>query len=111
MAEHYHSDQLVNPFTILRKTPSADGAGGYTEVEAQVGGTHLAGMRPLRGSEVSLNDGLSAVVGMLFWTWAAIEVRSTDVLLHNGIRYNVRAVKPPGLSRFQEIEAESGVVS
>lgn len=111
MKEHYSAGQLQNPFTVLRKTPVADGAGGYTDSEAQVGGTHFAFLRPLRGDERTLNDGLAATVEMMFVTWAAIDIRSTDTLLHNGIRYNVTSILPPGLSRFQEVTAVSGVVT
>lgn len=111
MAEHYQAGQLQNPFTILRKTPSADGAGGFTDVEAQVGPAHFAAIRPLRGSERVLNDGLAASVEMMFVTWAAIDIRSTDVLLYAGLRYNVRTLNPPGLSKFREVLTESGVVS
>lgn len=109
--EHYRPDQFQQPFTILRRTPVADGAGGFAVTEAQVGPTHFALVRPLRGDEVALNAGLAAVVGIRLVTWAAIGILSTDVLLCNGIRYNVRALLPPGLSKYQELDAESGVVS
>lgn len=111
MGEHYQAGQLQNPFTVLRKTSTADGAGGFTVAEAQVGGTHWAHLRPLRGDERALNDGLAASMEMMFVTWAAVDIRSSDVLLHNGVRYNVRSLLPPGLSKFQEVTAESGVVS
>lgn len=89
----------------------ADGAGGFTDTEAQVGGTHFAFLRPLRGDERTLNDGLAATVEVLFVTWAAIDIRSSDTLVHNSIRYNVTSLLPAGLSRFQEISAVSGVVT
>lgn len=111
MAEHYQAGQLQNPFTILRKVSTADGAGGFTDVEAQVGSAHLAFIRAVRGSERVLNDGLAAVGEVLFVMWAAIDVRTTDVLLYNGLRYNVRSLPPAGLSKFREVLTESGAVS
>jgi head-tail adaptor len=111
MAEHYNAGQLQHPFTILRKTQVADGAGGFTESEAQVGSTHFAHIRPLRGDERTQNAGLATFQEMLFVTHSAIEVRVTDVLLYNGVRYAVTSIAPPGLSTFQEISTEAGVVS
>lgn len=111
MEDRYKAADLQNPFTVLRSTPTADGAGGSTQVEAQVGSTHFAKLITVRGDERTLNDGLAATVEVVFVTWAAIDIRSTDVLLHNGIRYNVRSIAPPGTSRFQKVTAESGVVS
>lgn len=111
MGEHYQAGQLQNPFTVLRKTQAADGRGGFTDTEAQVGATHFAFVRALRGAEKQLNDGVSSSTEVMFVTWAAVDIRSTDVLLYNGGRYNVRYINPPALSKFQEIVAELGVVN
>lgn len=109
MAEHYTADQLREPVEVLRPVLSADGSGGSTSTESSQG-THLAFVRPLRGGERKQNDGQAAIVEVLFVMYAAVGVLPTDVLLYNGARYNVRSALPPGLSLFQEIEAESGVV-
>lgn len=108
--EHYTSDQLQEPVEVLRPTLSADGSGGNSSSEVSQG-THLAFVRALRGAERALNAGEAGVVEVLFVMYAAVGVQRTDVLVYNGTRYNPRAILPSGLSRFQEIEAESGVVS
>lgn len=107
--EHYKAEQLQEPVEVFRPTLSADGSGGSATSEVSQG-THLAFVRPLRGSERLLNAGEAGVVEVLFVLYAAVGVQRTDVLVYNGSRYNIRAVLPPGLSKFQEIEAESGVV-
>jgi hypothetical protein len=56
-----------------------------------------------------VNGGLSSTVEVMFVMYVDVGVRATDVLVHDGQRYNVRALLPRGLSVFQEIEAESGV--
>lgn len=109
MAEHYSADQLQEPVEVLRPTLTPDGSGGNTASEVSQG-THLAKVRPLRGNERLLNGGQSGVVELQFVMFAAVGVQHKDVLVYNGARYNVRAALPAGLSRFQEIEAESGVV-
>lgn len=111
MAEHYQAGQLQNPFTVLRTTESADGQGGFNKSEAQVGATHLAFIRPLRGDERLVSDGLASINEVLFVCWAAVDVRADDVILYNGGRYNVRSIAPPALSKFQEVTAELGVVN
>jgi hypothetical protein len=111
MTEHYSSDMFKVPFTVLRKTNAADGKGGFTVTEAQVGSTHFAHLRALRGNERTVAEGMSSVTEAMFVTWAAVDIRADDVLLYNGGRYNVRYINPPGLSQFQEIVAELGVVN
>lgn len=112
--EHYNSDQLKEPFQIIRKARVADGAGGFTETEVTLPSPttyHLAHMRPLRGQERQVNEGIEASVAMLFVVWAALDIQVTDVLLQNGIRYNVSSLLPSVRSRFREIEATSGGVT
>lgn len=109
--EHYRPEQLVNPFTLLRPATAADGAGGFDVTESQVGGVHFAMVRAIRGGEAPLNSGLSNTGLVLFVVYAALGIQATDVLLYNGVRYNVRFLPPAGLSKFQEVQAESGVVS
>lgn len=111
MAEHYRAGQLVNPFTVLRTTQTADGAGGYNKSEAQVGNAHLAMVRPLRGNERLVSDGLASIDEVLFVMWAQVDIRADDVLLYAGGRYNVRSIAPYGLSQFKEVTAELGVVN
>lgn len=114
MPEHYSAHQLQHPVQLIRKTRVADGAGGFTETEAVLPSPstyHMAFMRPLRGSEQFANDGINATADVLFVLHAAIDVRSTDVILYNAVRYNVGSLLPAGLSRFQEVQATSGGVT
>lgn len=114
MAEHYDAAQLTEPFQIIRKTRVADGAGGFTETEATLPGPtsyHFAGLRPLRGQERLVNEGIAAMQDILLWTWADLDIRATDVLLYKGVRYNVSSLQPPGLSVFREVECTSGGVT
>jgi hypothetical protein len=107
--EHYQADQLREPFTLVRITQVSDSQGGYTDSEATTG-PHFAYVRPLRGAERQVNDQLSGIVEALFVVYAGVGVKFRDVLVYNGVRYNVRSVKPAGMSNFQEVEAESGVI-
>jgi len=112
--EHYKAHQLQHPFQIIRKTSVADGAGGFTETEQTLPSPstyHHAFIRPLRGGERLVNEGIESNAEVLFVTWADIEIRQTDVLLYAGSRYNVSSLKPPGISRFREVEATSGGVT
>jgi head-tail joining protein len=105
--EHYNADELNEPFELRRKTRVSDGAGGFTETEATQGG-HFAKVRPLRGGERQIGDGTTHQIELLFVVYAGVGVRPTDVLVYNGLRYDVRLVQPAGLSNFQEVEAASG---
>lgn len=107
MGQHYTPDQLVNPFTLLRKSSVADGAGGFTETEASQG-THFAFIRPLRGGEREVGEGTVHRIELLFVVYAAVGVLPQDVLVYQGTRYDVLLVQPAGLSDFQEVEAASG---
>lgn len=107
---HYYPQQLREPVEVIRKTQVTDGRGGFTTHEATTG-PHFAFVRNLRGQEREVNDGLVGVAQVLFVFYAAVDIRSSDVLLYNGRRYNVRSLLPSSLSQFQEVEAESGVVS
>jgi hypothetical protein len=107
---HYYPQQLREPVSVARKTQTPDGRGGFATSEA-VTGPHFAFVRPLRGEEREINDGLVGTAQVLFVLYAAVDVRSSDVLVYNGVRYNVRSILPASLSQFQEIEAESGVVN
>lgn len=113
MPEHYKADQLQEPVQIVRKTSASDGAGGYTETATTLPSPstyHMAFVRPLRGSERVLNDQLRSQVEILVVMYAAVAPLPTDTLLLYGVSYNIRTIRPPGLSLFVEIEAESGVV-
>lgn len=114
MAEHYKPHELDQPFQIIRKTAVADGAGGFTETEQTLPSAityHLAKVRPLRGQERFANEGVGIYGDVMFVMYAAVEVRATDVILYNGLRYNVGSLLPPGLSIFREVEATSGGVT
>lgn len=112
--EHYQAHQLNQPLQILRKTQTADGAGGYTETEATLPSPttyHMAYVRPLRGAERVSNEGLQTYADVRFVLYADVTVLPTDVLLYAGTRYNVSSILPPGLSRFREVDATSGGVT
>lgn len=105
--EHYSADKLREPFELRRKSSTPDGAGGFTEGEATQG-THFAEVRPLRGQERQVGDGTTHQVELLFVVYAGVGVLPKDVIVYNGLRFDVRLVQPAGLSDFQEVEAATG---
>lgn len=111
--EHYDAADLVEPFYFNRVTSTPDGAGGFTQVTARnpLTGFHFAKVRPLRGSERALNDGLASSAEVLFVVYSDLGVLTTDTLVYKGTAYNIRRANVPGNSVFQELEAESGVVT
>ncbi len=112
--EHYQAEELNEPFYFTRPTNAADGEGGFTVTQARnpTTGFHFAKVRPLRGTERVVNDGLSAVNGVLFVVYAALGIRPTDTLVYNGATYQIRDVKPAAAqSVFQEVETEAGVAN
>lgn len=114
MLEHYQPHELNQPVQLIRKTRVADGAGGFSETEATLPSPttfHMAKVRPLRGQERFANEGIQANADVLFVLYAAVEVRATDVILYNTVRYNVGSLLPPGLSKYREVEATSGGVT
>lgn len=104
---HYSPGQLQQPVSRIRPTRVADGAGGYSATEVTTG-PHFAFVRPLRGDERQVDGGVSNTQEVLFVLYAAVDIMSTDILLYNGKRYDIRSINPAGLSQFQEIEAVSG---
>jgi hypothetical protein len=110
--DHYSTDDLDQPFQIIRKTRVADGVGGFTESESTLPSPstyHLAKVRPLRGEERQIAGHIATVNELSFVVIAGLGILPTDTLLYAGARYNVRRLNPPGRSRFQELEAETGV--
>jgi hypothetical protein len=112
--EHYMAEDLCEPFYFNRPTRVSDGAGGFTTTVARnpVGsGFHFAKVRPLRGTERVLADGLVATQSLMFVVYAALGILPTDTLVYNGVSYNIRSVNPAtAQSVFQEIEAVAGEV-
>lgn len=110
--EHHDPADLVEPFYFNRPTNTTDGAGGFTTTYARNpdSGFHFAKVRPLRGNERLVADGLVSFEGLRFVVYADLGIRTTDTLVYGGVSYNIRAVHPPAGSVFQEIEAEAGEV-
>jgi len=113
--EHYNANDLCEPFYFTRPTRVTDGAGGFTETDvrnpANVSLFHYAKVRPLRGAERLVGDGLASVSEVLFVVYAALGIQTTDTLVHNGVTYNIRRVSPvTAQSVFQELEAVAGEV-
>jgi|SRR6185503_7455611 len=106
--EHYSPEELDEPITLLRKSRVADGAGGFTETEAQVGGTHFAKVRPLRGAERLVGDGTVMATQLLFVVHSSLGVRATDVIVYQAVRYDCSPQPVLGRSFFQEVEATAG---
>lgn len=110
--EHYKPADLVEPFYFNRPTDTTDGAGGFTTVMARnpATGFHFAKVRPLRGAERLVGDGLVATTGVMFVVYSDLAIRPTDVLVYKGVSYNIRRLNVPANSAFQELEAEAGEV-
>jgi Phage head-tail joining protein len=109
--EHYNASDLVEPFYFTRPSRTTDGAGGFTETTTRfpTTGYHFAKVRPLRGTERLLGDGLVSVSGVMFVVWSDLGILVTDTLVYKDVAYNIRRTNVPGNSAFQEIEAEEGV--
>jgi head-tail adaptor len=107
MKQHYDPCELDQPVIVITKTPTPDGAGGFTETEAQ-SAPHLAKVRPLRGQERLANEQVGSFAEALFVFHRDIPITNTSVLLYEGQRYNVTLVNPPGRSAFIEVEATRG---
>jgi hypothetical protein len=115
MSEHYRADQLQEPVQIIRKTNVADGAGGFSETEQTLPSSttfHFAFVRPLRGQEQLVNDRVASQVELMFVMHSAIALVPTDVVLYQGVRYDITGLPPViAFSEFREVTAVSGGVN
>jgi head-tail adaptor len=111
--EHYRHEDLDQPVYFNRPTNVADSAGGFTTslVRNPTTGFHWAKVRPLRGTERTVADGMSATGELLFVMDSSLGIVETDVLVYGGVNYNVRYIAPPGYSQFVEITAEREVLN
>lgn len=100
-------DQVVE---VRRKTRTPDGSGGFSESEATQY-TLRANVRATRGTERAQFAGSQAVQEAVFTFHAkeAALLETTDTLLWNSVRYNIRSLPPIGREHDVELIAEAGV--
>lgn len=101
--------ELTEIVQLVSNTPTADGAGGYTEAESIYGADVWAHVRPIKGSESQKTERQEAEADYLVVLRYRTDVVEGHVVRWSGRDLNVSFVRNRGVRQhFLEIECVLG---